>query len=464
MRKFPGVFIFFLSLAVSAEVIVLDGGEYYLKLIEKVKGARRSITAAMYLISLPKDPGADDKVGALLESLAEAGKRGVNVTVIVDDDTNPAEPEKSRNFRGVEWLRQNGVKVVKDTATRSLHGKAVVIDSRICFIGSSNWSGYAFGKNIEFNVYMDDPDAGRVLLGKIHGIRTSSQAGIKPGTCYDIPGNWIKKGGALVQLYSRGAERAFDLLLVLQCFEDTKPGYGEVQKILGLEKLNREQARRAVNRELRKLEKLGVIECSTGLGKPFQYRMISEGEGAMLALPKTFFEWGWNRSLTLRAKMLFLIFLKEMGMETEISCWLTGVYKQYGVNEWIEKGGQELRHAGIIEMTYAAIDEKGHEGPTVVRMPGLYDPREREKEMEAIRAKVGEKDFKLAKSYAEAVFEGWNPERVKDLLNLLAHHDRDILGGIFKQLGKLRADNPRRTMRYGVGILKQKEKISTRGD
>ncbi len=87
-------FLGFRMCAVTEEV--LDGPEYYAKLMECVKGAKSSIEAALYTISLRED-NSNSPTKALLEALIDAQKRGVRVSLLPEHEVcggNFAESEE----------------------------------------------------------------------------------------------------------------------------------------------------------------------------------------------------------------------------------------------------------------------------------------------------------------------------------------------------------------------------------
>ena len=88
-----------------------------------------------------------EPVKTLLNSLIAAKNRGVDVRVLF-------EGEISSNWYAVNYLREQGVNVKNDSSNTFLHTKMVVIDGKVVYIGSHNWSPYALGKNNEFGVFI----------------------------------------------------------------------------------------------------------------------------------------------------------------------------------------------------------------------------------------------------------------------------------------------------------------------
>ncbi len=82
-------------------------------------------------------------VKTLLDALIFAHNRGVDVKVVCEGDI-------SSNKYGVQYLQNGGVDVKYDGSQKFLHTKMVVIDDKVVYIGSHNWSPSAFGKNNEY--------------------------------------------------------------------------------------------------------------------------------------------------------------------------------------------------------------------------------------------------------------------------------------------------------------------------
>ncbi len=86
-----------------------------------------------------------EPVKTLLDSLISAKNRGVDVLVIYEGDI-------SSNRYAAQYLRDGGVAVKNDSSEKFIHTKMVVIDGRVVYLGSHNWSPYAMEKNNEYGV------------------------------------------------------------------------------------------------------------------------------------------------------------------------------------------------------------------------------------------------------------------------------------------------------------------------
>ncbi|MDH3727694.1 MAG: cardiolipin synthase [Myxococcales bacterium] len=116
---------------------LVDGDEAYPEMLSAIQGARHSIALVSYIFE------ATGVGGELVDALAEASKRGVEVRVLIDDvGTRYARPRIHR------VLRKRGVRVARFLPAllpRSIthfnlrnHRKIMVVDGRIGFTGGMN--------------------------------------------------------------------------------------------------------------------------------------------------------------------------------------------------------------------------------------------------------------------------------------------------------------------------------------
>ena len=128
---------------------ILENREYYHSVRDAIKKANKTILVAMYsMIYDPEDPS--DWANELLKELVQARKRGIEVKVIIEYRTYWGYLKK--NVKAYDYLRANGVNVRLDDETDTDHMKFVVVDGRIVFVGSHNWSESALYYNNEVSV------------------------------------------------------------------------------------------------------------------------------------------------------------------------------------------------------------------------------------------------------------------------------------------------------------------------
>ncbi len=104
--------------------------------------ARERITVYLYLMRYSEEEGCPE---VLVRKLAEAKRRGVEVTVFLED--------VNYNSRAVEYLTENNVPVL--FLNRFLHAKFILVDN--CYVvGSHNWTWSAMHRNVEASVIVCD--------------------------------------------------------------------------------------------------------------------------------------------------------------------------------------------------------------------------------------------------------------------------------------------------------------------
>lgn len=134
----------------ASRTLLLPGKQYYYHVQRAIRAAEARVDVAMFHIALPAD---DHPTKRLLEALAAATGRGVNVRVLVDRD-RASDPYKSTviNSASVNFLLDAGASVRIDAPENLLHSKFLVIDADHTIIGSHNWSAGSYFGFDDFSV------------------------------------------------------------------------------------------------------------------------------------------------------------------------------------------------------------------------------------------------------------------------------------------------------------------------
>lgn len=135
--------------AVNLSLALLPDRAYFPQALSLLAAANRSIHAAIYVVKY--DPGdADDPVNALLEGLVAARRKGLDVRVLVDEETNASYRQT------ITYLQEHGVPVRLDRSSGiTTHTKIVVIDGRYLIVGSHNWTESALSRNHEYSTLLE---------------------------------------------------------------------------------------------------------------------------------------------------------------------------------------------------------------------------------------------------------------------------------------------------------------------
>lgn len=99
---------------------------------KKIRSAARSIQIAQFTFTHP----------ALVEEVIDAHKRGVRVSIVIDQHSALGASAKA-----IETLKNANVPVRISKGTQLLHHKFIYIDNQTLLTGSANWTKAAFYKN-----------------------------------------------------------------------------------------------------------------------------------------------------------------------------------------------------------------------------------------------------------------------------------------------------------------------------
>lgn len=133
-------------------VYPINSRDYAPNAVKLFNMAEKTIKAVIYQARYYpdyNDPGSSYNL--MYDALINASKRGVEVSIIVDQSSwNASSTLKNEEF--AEYMRQYGVKVYFEPPDITTHSKIVVVDNLYTIVGSTNWSFYALDRNNECSV------------------------------------------------------------------------------------------------------------------------------------------------------------------------------------------------------------------------------------------------------------------------------------------------------------------------
>ena len=147
----------------NSEFKVLFGREYYYEVLKTIEEANKSIHIAMFLMKYDADDSFD-WANDLIKALIRAKKRGVSIYVVLENSVET-------NQAAYSYLRANGIEVRFDSPDRILHAKVVVIDGKVAFIGSHNWSESGLYWNNEVSVEIKSKEVAQEVISYIMSIQ-----------------------------------------------------------------------------------------------------------------------------------------------------------------------------------------------------------------------------------------------------------------------------------------------------
>ncbi len=131
-------------------IMIVNNRDYVSFLQSSIEEAEEYIHIIMYMMKYyPHD--STNGVSQLQKALIGAAARDIEVKVILEkSDYNGSLNETNEST--FVYLSSEGIDVRFDPLSVTTHAKVVIIDDRIAFVGSSNWSISAFEDNNETNL------------------------------------------------------------------------------------------------------------------------------------------------------------------------------------------------------------------------------------------------------------------------------------------------------------------------
>lgn len=138
-------------------VVIIEDSQYLGTVAPLIRAANESVYVIMFVMKY--DPGdSDDPVNDLLSLLASAAQRGVDVRVLVDEETRDSYPQT------IGFLKEHGISVRLDKSSGiTTHAKVVIVDGKYVVIGSHNWTESALRYNHEVSALIRSSRAAEEL-------------------------------------------------------------------------------------------------------------------------------------------------------------------------------------------------------------------------------------------------------------------------------------------------------------
>ena len=463
----------------DAKVEDVSGTKYFPAVKQAIEKAQQSVSVVMFTLEPDKKPGQ------LVDALIEAHKRGVKVEVVLDQNVDFVRGDirepKVKSNTAFRRLKEAGVSVWYDEPARYTHAKACIIDQRIVFVGSTNWTGNSFDNNIETNVRIESPQLAQEMLGYLSAIKLDKRVGHAleaDAGAVPISRAFLEDpalGGYLVR---QQAERAFDLYLYLLWRFDGNPEnrmvlfYDDAARYLGIfDGWTAEEYRRQIIKVLKKLdEKFKLIEFKPRYAKEAEVTLLEYTDTRaayripqeqLLMLPEDYFTYGWHRELSLRAKYCLLVNLLYAPGSNVKPYWsksVATIARECGRvgQDVVYKGMNELRRKQLLSVRYDALGAKPYDlrRPKMYKPLPFYDPLEQEAALAGVKEKYGNEAFKQAQEFAAIVFEENNPAVLEEIILKVRALGQDRVRRVFAEVARKNIDNPKRSYEYVSNVLK----------
>ena len=155
---------------VPAAVVACEGAERWSKASLMFQALTRLADRELHIVTPYFVPGAP-----LADALAAAARRGASVRIMTSGKNTDHELARFAGQRYYDDLLEAGADILEYDRTL-LHTKAVIVDRRLCCIGSPNMNQRSQSQDDEIAVLIDDPDLAESLLGDFIDDRTWCRA------------------------------------------------------------------------------------------------------------------------------------------------------------------------------------------------------------------------------------------------------------------------------------------------
>jgi len=121
---------------------------YSAQVLSTLGSANSSVYVVMYGMSYETN-STNSTANSLISALVAAKGRGVNVKVVLDDYTLDQYPDT------ITYLENNSVSLLLDPSnSTTTHSNLVIVDGKIAFIGSEDWTEAGLTNNNEYAVML----------------------------------------------------------------------------------------------------------------------------------------------------------------------------------------------------------------------------------------------------------------------------------------------------------------------
>lgn len=453
--------------AQADEAKVIVGKDYFNTLHKALQDARDSVYVAMYIINVDPEP-TDNPASILLDELINAKKRGVYVKVILEDSKFKV------NYNAFNRLKKAGIDVHLDSPQEVLHGKGIVIDSRICILGSVNWSRASIYDNREFSSYMESAEEAKRFLKFISGIELSPAVPVLPEEPEGVrlSAELLTHKYGLTTLFTNRSEKAFDLYLYLvkkareENSNKIRIDYKELGEALGYTGNFYFNVRKPLNKLVstyglirhKPWSKYLTIKSTYVLGQE-----VTPRERESVTIPYKYWSCGLNRKLPFKAKYMYLISLLEARKSARNPYWFRSnkdLAKMYHIGERaVSQGTGELEKENILEVYRHPPPEFGKfedRYANSYRLNPLVSEETFRKLLSNLSARFGADLTQKACDLSAQLNEPRDIEKMKIFIGLINTYGYDRVREVNSQVASKRRETGFHSIEQTILLLKQK--------
>lgn len=140
----------------KCRTVILANEDFVPALLKSIDEAQNEILMSIFSFKAGEHKNSyPDRIAA---HLASAVKRGVKVFVVLETTSRKSDELNIQNRKTGKLLQEKGVNVFFDSPRKTTHTKLTVIDKRLIFMGSHNFTQSALKYNNEISILLDRPD------------------------------------------------------------------------------------------------------------------------------------------------------------------------------------------------------------------------------------------------------------------------------------------------------------------
>ncbi|MDP2943907.1 MAG: phospholipase D-like domain-containing protein [Candidatus Omnitrophota bacterium] len=470
-------FLLFLSssFALTVDIADISDNKYFDVVNQELKEAKKSIYVAMYSIYIdPSNPQSPPSL--LLQDLIDAKNRGLTVKVYLDKsipfgELAHLEGLQSKNEAAYWFLSQAGVDVWYVVPNLRLHDKLIIIDEEIVISGSPNWSYSSLTRNSENADLIRSPEYAGIKLENLNQLKTIKEPPAEPAylSKLRVSNGFLLSRGLAPRMVNRSQNTLFDLyLFLLKEFQDRNLlqfsiDYEKTAPVVGLS-AKHWRSPYEINRLLRKLSKeYKLIKVEFKRGSSAKVRVSSFPQKAYLNIPYAYWDYGWNKKLSLRAKFMYLLNIYKQETSDIKPWWSLArdfLSKDFHTSVYtITRGMRELERYQIVDIWRGRLSEKpisfADKPVNKYLLKPLLSPESIERSWQALEEIYGRESVSLARKLAGMIDDENNPQVVEKFVVLIKAFGYDWTEAANKITAKLSGENPARNVYYSEGILKR---------
>ena len=435
--------------------------DYVDALLEAIDSAEREIDIIIY--SFQFQHGREGKNYDVMAALLRAYDRGVNIRIIFD-----SWKSDSKNEPAYQILKQTGAKVYYDLNTIATHNKLVIIDNKIVFLGSANWTVTGLTKNREASILIRDPLISRIYNAYVDELIASLPE--KSEAEVPIPVSFLKKDGILWKLYRKKLGQCLKLYcwFMWEAFKketftlerNDKRWYEAIYGKPALPWITSKRV--SIYKIVRRLEKEGAIKKTRNKVVLINLKNMGEdwGEKNCILVSPDFWNWGWTRKLSSSGLYFYLVNLFEFKRSSYKPVWINSqknLSMEYEVSKnTIQEALKELMHYNIIEIRHDIPDpgqafNKRRANRYFINP--LWSEEGLELKWKRLTKRHGPDLFHKARDLAAEINEPYDPEIVADMIMFIRIYGEEAVTEAVDTATKLSFANGKWEMRYVIGIL-----------